>query len=104
MKITKIDSNSGETLAKWYLRFNGYFVVDNFIVHAGDDVNKISKGSVGNYTEVDILAIRHKFNKEIIGTLHVQNDLKILDPSGSMIDFVIAEVKTGLLIGPPFAQ
>lgn len=67
MTDLKINSNSGETLAKWYLRLNGYFIVDNFIVHAGDDKSKISKGFISNHTETDILAIRHKFSEEITG-------------------------------------
>ena len=95
MEGRKIDSISGETLAKWYLRFNGYFIVDNFIVHAGDDINRIWKNIVGNHTEADILAIRHKFSKEITGPLHIQNDPKIINPLNNPIDFVIVEVKTG---------
>jgi len=91
----KMNSNSAEILAKWYLRFNGYFIVDNFIVHAGDDINKISKTIIGNHTETDILAIRHKFSKEITGPLQIQNDSKIICKKDSKIDFVIAEVKTG---------
>ena len=91
----KINSNLGETLAKWYLRFNGYFIIDNFIVHAGDDVNKIKNGVVANHTETDILAIRHKFSKEITGILHIQNDIKIINTEETNIDFIIVEVKTG---------
>lgn len=95
MVSKKIHSASGETLAKWYLRLNGYFIIDNFIVHAGDDINRISKNIVGNHTETDILAIRHKFSKEITGPLHIQNDPKIINSTDTKIDFVIAEVKTG---------
>lgn len=95
MADIKLDSASAEILAKWYLRFNGYFLVDNFIVHAGDDPNRISKDKVGNHTETDILAIRHKFSKEITGSLHIENDPKIINKVDSKIDFVIAEVKTG---------
>jgi len=95
MSAKKINSNSAELLAKWYLRFNGYFIVDNFIVHAGDDIKKISKTIVGNHTETDILAIRHKFSKEITGALQIQNDPKIICGDDPKIDFIIAEVKTG---------
>lgn len=95
MSIIKMNSNSAEILAKWYLRFNGYFIVDNFIVHAGDDESRISKTIIGNHTETDILAIRHKFSKEITGALHIQNDPKIICDKDSKIDFIIAEVKTG---------
>jgi hypothetical protein len=38
-----------------YLRLNGYFTVPNFIVHAGDDPERILAGQVGNLTETDII-------------------------------------------------
>lgn len=95
MSTIKMNSNSAEILAKWYLRFNGYFIVDNFIVHAGDDISRISKTIIGNHTETDILAIRHKFSKEITGVLQIQNDPKIICDKDLKIDFVIVEVKTG---------
>lgn len=95
-----INSKSGELLAKWYLRFNGFFVVENFVVHAGNDLGRISQNIVGNYTEVDVLAIRHKFSKEITGPVLIQNDEKIYDVNDSLIDFVITEVKTGLSSKP----
>lgn len=90
-----MDSAKGEKLAKWYLRFNGYFIVDNFIVHAADDQNRISGNIIGNHTETDILGLRYKFSKEVTGKLNIKNDDKILDDSESLIDFVIVEVKTG---------
>lgn len=90
---TKVDSKKFELLTKWYLRFNGYFTVDNFIIHAGDDNQRISNGTVGNYTDVDILGIRMPFHIERTGELEIKNDtrLQCLDK----IDIVIAECKTG---------
>lgn len=32
-----------EKFLSWYLRFNGYFTVDNFVVHADDDPTRISR-------------------------------------------------------------
>lgn len=90
-----VDPNRAEVLTKWYLRLNGYFTVDNFIVHAGDDETRISNNVVSNHTEVDVLAIRHKFNKEITGELHIANDEKLLGNQTSDLDFIIAETKTG---------
>jgi hypothetical protein len=95
MSSRKLNSQAAEILAKWYLRFNGYFSVENFIVHAGDDPTRISINKVGNHTETDLLAIRHKYSKEVSGNLHIQNDPNIVTPSNSLIDFIIAEVKTG---------
>lgn len=90
-----MNPGKAEIVVKWYLRFNGYFIVDNFIVHAGDDPARISGGTIGNYTEVDSLGIRHKYSSETTGALQIQNDARLLEPSGSAIDLVIAEVKTG---------
>jgi hypothetical protein len=89
---TSMDSTKAEILTKWYLRLNGYFTVDNFIVHNPD---RIPNGVVSNSTETDVLAIRLKHSKEIAGQLHIANDGKLLDKFGSNLDFVIAEVKTG---------
>lgn len=90
----KIDSTKGEIFAKWYLRFNGYFIIDNYIVHAGEDSSRISNGMIGNHTEVDILGLRHKFSKEISGPVEIQNDENLIN-TVPKIDFVIVEVKTG---------
>ena len=67
--------------------------MDNFIIHAGDDNQRISNGTVGNYTDVDILGIRMPFHIERTGELEIKNDtrLQCLDK----IDIVIAECKTG---------
>lgn len=91
----KYNSQLAEKVAKWYLRFNGYFIVENFIVHAGEDDQRISNGLIGNHTEVDLLGIRHKFSKEKSGILEIQNDQQLINGSDCKIDFVIVEVKTG---------
>lgn len=44
-----------ETFVRWYLRFNGYFTIENFIVH---DPRRLWKQTIGNQTELDTLAIR----------------------------------------------
>lgn len=93
--MESFNSDSAERFAKWYLRFNGFFIVENFIVHAGDDSTRISKNVIGNHTETDLLAIRHRFSKEITGKLEIQNDPKIINAKDTLIDFVIVEVKTG---------
>jgi hypothetical protein len=90
---TKVDSKNFELLTKWYLRFNGYFTVDNFIIHAGDDNQRISNGTVGNYTDVDILGIRMPFHIERTGELEIKNDTRL--QCVEKIDIVIAECKTG---------
>jgi hypothetical protein len=91
--MTKVDSKKFELLTKWYLRFNGYFTVDNFIIHAGDDNQRISNGTVGNYTDIDILGIRMPFHIERTGDLEIKNDPRL--QCVEKIDIVIAECKTG---------
>ncbi|HAK76758.1 MAG TPA: hypothetical protein DCM71_07565 [Runella sp.] len=87
-----MNSTKAEILTKWYLRLNGYFTVDNFIIH---NPVRISNGVVSNSTETDVLAIRLKHSREIAGQLHIANDDELLNGFDSAIDFVIAEVKTG---------
>lgn len=67
--------------------------MDNFIIHAGDDSQRISNGAVGNYTDVDILGIRMPFHIERTGELEIKNDTIL--QCVEKIDIVIAECKTG---------
>ena len=93
-KIMGFNPKSAETLAKWYLRFNGYFIVDSFVIH--DDSSKLFRGRVRNHTEIDILGIRNKFSEEIpILETPLSPHLKLINSDKPEIDFIIAEVKTG---------
>src|SRR5712691_7382685 len=78
-----------------YLRLNGYFTVPNFIVHAGDDPERILAGRVGNLTETDILGIRMPYSREVTGKLHTANHAALIDGAREKFDIVIAEVKSG---------
>lgn len=94
-KEKKMNQNKYEKLSSLFLRLNGYFLVDNFIVHAGDDTTKITQdGVISQHTEIDTLGVRMPYQKEISGDLHIINheDL-ILD--NDKIDFVIIESKSG---------
>jgi len=90
---TKIDGKKFELLTKWYLRLNGYFTVDNFIIHAADDSQRISNGKVSNYTDIDVLGIRMPFHYEKTGELEIKNDMSL--DCIEKIDIVIGECKTG---------
>ena len=80
-----------ERFVRWYLRFNSYFTIENFIVH---NPERISGGIVGNYTESDILAVRMPYSTEIVGQLQIGNhDLLTFGAKGRH-DLVIAEVKS----------
>jgi hypothetical protein len=51
-----------ETFVRWYVRFNGYLGVENFIVH------EPRAGRVNQGTESDILAVRFPYSQEDPGT------------------------------------
>ncbi|MBU1627795.1 hypothetical protein KKB18_10540 [bacterium] len=84
-----------EKLVSWYLRLNGYFVVDNFVVHAADDPNRISRGIIAPHTETDALAIRMPHSSEIAGSLCIVNHTPLVDQQNGRYDVVIAEAKSG---------
>jgi len=80
-----------EKLVRWYLRFNGYFGVESFVVHEPVD------GGVPQGAEFDTLGVRFPFSREDPG-FEIQNDPKLRDNQAeeeSLVDFVVAEVKTG---------
>ena len=84
-----------ERFVRWFLRFNGYFGVENFIVHAGDDPSRISDGIVAPYTETDILAVRMPHSCEIAGPVTMATYGPLVGGSEDQTDVVIAEAKTG---------
>jgi hypothetical protein len=93
-----------EEFIRWYLRFNGFLTVENFIVHEPNrDRPQVPAG-----TESDILAVRFPHSKESPTEswtpnrqelrLTIRNHDKLFDDdamSRGLIDFVIAEVKGG---------
>ena len=85
-----------ETIVRWYLRFNGYFCVENFVVHEPDHAG-VPQGA-----EFDTLAVRFPHSKEIVSGQPIENDPRLNDGEVSqsgLIDFVIAEVKSGKRLG-----
>jgi hypothetical protein len=74
-------SDIQENLFSLYLRLNGYFVT-GFIVHAG----------LGNKTEMDALAVRFPHHREPEREIGY---CPMLDPSDSLLDFLVCEVKGG---------
>jgi hypothetical protein len=83
-----------ETFVTWYLRFNGYFTVPNFVVHAGDDPGRINKDVIGNYTEVDTIAVRLPHSREESGT-EFPTDGRLIAGAEGKFDVIFAEVKSG---------
>lgn len=88
-------SDKYERFVSSYLRLNGYFTIPNFIVHAASDPNRVMHGSVGNYTETDLLTIRMPYSVEQTANLCIANDSVLVNGAAGKFDVVIAEVKSG---------
>jgi hypothetical protein len=85
----KVDRLDPEKVAYWYLRLNGFFQIENFVVHPG------RRG--GQRTDADLLAIRFPFRAERLFNDPndvMADDVQPLALSGDLIDVVMAEVKT----------
>lgn len=86
-----METDPYELLVRWYLRFNGYLGVENFVVHKTVEGGNIQVG------EDDVLAVRFPHSREDPGFV-LKTDSRILDKTAveqGLIDFVIAEVKGG---------
>lgn len=79
-------ANRFELLATWYLRFNGYFTIQDFTVHP--DLRKQAGG-----TDADILAVRLPHSEEYQRRFKFDRDQDLIRPDRK--DFLICEVKTG---------
>jgi hypothetical protein len=80
-----------ELLVRWYLRFNGYLGVENFVVHQTVDGGNVQIG------EDDVLAVRFPNSREDPGFV-LETDKRLLDTEAvehGLLDFVVAEVKGG---------
>lgn len=78
--------NFAEELAYWYLRFNGFFPLTNFVLHSQDLVSNHS-------ADADLLGVRPKYVSEEIGDDHIDNNLfKHFSPKTNI--GVICEVKS----------
>ena len=80
---------------RWYLRFNGYFSIEAFVVHAADRAREINGDIIPERTECDLLSIRLPYSREIAENLCIANDPKIVDGCEGKIDLLICEVKSG---------
>lgn len=80
---------TAEKAAYWYLRLNGFFQIENFVVHPA------RRGS--QLTDADLLAVRFPFRAERLfddPNDTMDDDVKTLSLSTQAVDFVIAEVKS----------
>lgn len=85
------DVDPYEVFVRWYLRFNGYLGVENFVVH------EPAEGGIPQGGETDVLAVRFPHSRELAG-FAIENDPKLRDAEvvrDGLVDFVVAEVKGG---------
>lgn len=78
-----------EKVAYWYFRLNGFFQIENFVVHP------TRRGS--QRTDADLLAVRFPFRAERMfddPNDIMADDVQRLALYGDLVDIVIAEVKT----------
>ncbi|URJ46984.1 hypothetical protein MF628_001571 [Paenibacillus polymyxa] len=83
-----MNANFGEELVYWYLRLNGFFLINNFVLH---------QNSEGRTSDADLLAVRLPYVYEETGGRLEDWDpllLSYFEP-GKTIG-IICEVKTGL--------
>ncbi|MDP1510081.1 hypothetical protein L8C07_19055 [Paenibacillus sp. CMAA1739] len=83
-----MNANFGEELVYWYLRLNGFFIINNFVLH---------QNSEGRTSDADLLAVRLPYvYEETGGRLEDWDPLlfSYFEP-GKTIG-IICEVKTGL--------
>lgn len=86
--------NYGEELVYWYLRLNGFFLLDNFVLHQ-------SSSDEGKTSDTDILAVRFPYVTEKIGGAADDWDSGLFNHFDTdTIIGLICEVKTGLNFNP----
>lgn len=90
---TRDPGKKAEDFVRWFLRFNGYFSIESFIVH--DPSRTRNNGRVDPKTETDILAIRMPYSHETAGSLKIANYAPLVDGSSGKIDVIIGEAKSG---------
>src|SRR5580704_10442878 len=88
-------ASKAEEFVRWYLRFNGYFSIENFVVHAAADPKRIKDGKIPQDTECDLLGVRLPYSEEVAGALPMANDPPLTHGAAGRTDLVICEVKTG---------
>lgn len=76
---------SPERLSYWYLRLNGFMLLENFIVH--------DETSAEQRTDADLIGVRFNHRREN-HSLPMKDD-PIIAACDTFLNFVIAEVKTG---------
>lgn len=80
--------NSTEEQSYWYLRLNGFFLIDNFVIHKSDNIDYTS--------DADLMAIRTPFVYEEIGGQEKDWDNHLFDNFDNDATIgIICQVKGG---------
>lgn len=74
-----------ERLVYWYLRINGFLLLENFVVHP--DVGYQQR------TDTDLLGVRFKHRQELM--IDTMEDAPIVSECSTLCNVIIAEVKRG---------
>ncbi len=85
----EVKSLNPEKVAYWYFRLNGFFQIENFVVHP--------ESSGSQRTDADLLAVRFPFRAERLfddSNDIMADDVQKLALSDDLIEVVIVEVKT----------
>lgn len=78
--------NYAEELAYWYFRFNGFFLLNNYVSHPGD------RGD-NSHSDSDLLGVRMPYSREVVG-LNTNEDI-----CGQLSANLIDEKNPNLIIG-----
>src|SRR5262245_2650360 len=86
--------NYAETLAYWYFRLNGFFLIQNFVLHRGVEAEKIHRTA-----DTDMLGVRPPHVSEDINGKSVRCDSWLEDVLNGLdrptTIGVVVEVKSG---------
>ena len=82
-------ANFGERIAYWYLRLQGFLLVEDFVLHSG--------GQVDRTADADLLAVRHMYSEEEIAGQVLRPDTCLGKQLAAMKRNIglIVQVKTG---------
>ena len=81
--------NYAEELTYWYLRLNGFFLIENFVIHREGD-------QIEYRADADLLAVRFPHVREAVGGMPIDfdNDILFRAFNPNKIIGLIAEVKS----------
>ena len=80
--------NNGERIVYWYLRLNGFFPLENFVIHRTQDIKYPS--------DVDVIAVRFPYVFEEVGGRPDDWDRTLFDLFDPTLPIgLLSEVKTG---------